>query len=90
MNTQLKDELDQLVQLQQRPQITWNSESREEMNDKKKAFDETVQRVRQQYFNQQKENVCADIESVRFFEIRIEEDFLLKLKVLEFWLKFID
>jgi predicted AlkP superfamily phosphohydrolase/phosphomutase len=66
LNNQLKEELENMSNIQKRPQISWNAESREEMNEKKKAFDESIQRVRQQYFNQQKENVCSDIENVGF------------------------
>lgn len=42
----------------------WSPESREEMEEKKKAFDEGIQRVKKQYFNQQRENVCTDVENV--------------------------
>jgi hypothetical protein len=34
------------------------------MEEKKRAFDNTVQRVKQQYFGHQKENVCTEVEGV--------------------------
>ncbi|KAI6170610.1 hypothetical protein M3Y97_01133500 [Aphelenchoides bicaudatus] len=63
LNTQLRDELQRLSQIQNRPQTIWNSESREDMEEKKKTFDDTVNKVKQQYFGQQKENVCTDLEN---------------------------
>ncbi|KAI6207294.1 CBN-CHCH-3 protein [Aphelenchoides fujianensis] len=42
--------------------------SREDMEEKKRVFEETVNRVKKEFFGYQRENVCGDVEKVRSFD----------------------
>lgn len=40
-------------------------DSRKELEDKKRSFEEAATRVKQKFFSYQRENACADVEQVR-------------------------
>ncbi|CAD5225456.1 unnamed protein product [Bursaphelenchus okinawaensis] len=64
-NRKLREEMLRLSQLQSRQlsSVSANTnDSRAEIEEKKRVFQDTVDRVKEQFFGYQKENVCADVE----------------------------
>ncbi|KAH7730739.1 CBN-CHCH-3 protein [Aphelenchoides avenae] len=58
-NAQLREQMRKLGELQRRAGRPSKDLSLDDMDEKKKVFDETVERVQKQFFGYQKENACA-------------------------------
>lgn len=64
----MREEMLRLSQLQARTHAANPRDTRQELEEKKKVFEDTVDRVKKQFFNYQRENACADVEKVSVLE----------------------
>ena len=64
-NRRLREEMHQLAHVQSHKRDAAPLvDTRQELEDKKRIFETTVQRVKSKYFGYRRENVCSDVEQV--------------------------